>query len=181
MNINGMRITMRPVRPEDDPFLYELYASTREEELAPVQWSAAERESFLRMQFAAQKLHYSTAFPDCESLIILHDKRLIGRLMVFRDVTEHHFLEICLLTEYRGCGLGTRIITDLMNECRRMNKPAWFHVEKINHKAMKLYHRLGFVLTGEIPTHYRMGWHPNPEKMPEPYTPDPASMPVPIR
>lgn len=177
MTINGMQITMRPKGPEDEQFLYELYASTREEELSIIDWSEQEREKFLRMQFGAQSGHYALNFPDAEYLIILHDERPIGRLMVYRAEKEHHFLEIGFLTEYRGRGLGSAIITGLMDECRRENKPAWFHVEKINGKAMKLYQRLGFVFTSEIPTHFKMGWHPDPEKMPEAYTPAPSSFP----
>ena len=47
-------ITLRAVAPEDEPFLAELYASTRADEMALVDWDAATKQAFLRQQFEAQ-------------------------------------------------------------------------------------------------------------------------------
>ena len=47
-------ITLRCIAPEDEPFLYRVYAGTREEELAPLGWDEAQKNEFLRMQFSAQ-------------------------------------------------------------------------------------------------------------------------------
>jgi hypothetical protein len=44
-------LTLRPIRLEDQPFLYEVYASTRLEELAPLSWSADQQAAFLTQQF----------------------------------------------------------------------------------------------------------------------------------
>jgi len=33
-----MNLDLQPVRPEDEPFLFELYASTRGDEMALVGW-----------------------------------------------------------------------------------------------------------------------------------------------
>ncbi len=53
-----MRIELRPVAPEDEPFLRRVYASSRAEELAPVPWDEAQKQAFCDMQFAAQDSHY---------------------------------------------------------------------------------------------------------------------------
>lgn len=75
------QIVLRPVAlPDDEPFLRRLYASTREEELAPVGWSAAQREAFLSFQFAAQQRHYQSCFPRCEHCLVLLAGEPIGRL-----------------------------------------------------------------------------------------------------
>ena len=47
----GGKITFRLIEDKDMEFLYQVYASTREEELAQVNWDAAQKEEFLRMQF----------------------------------------------------------------------------------------------------------------------------------
>ena len=65
------KINFRPVVPEDEPFLYQVYASTRQEELATVPWDEAEKEAFLRMQFTAQHRFYQEEFASAEFLIIL--------------------------------------------------------------------------------------------------------------
>src|SRR5205807_2241010 len=56
--------TLRPTAPEDMPFLYRVYAGTREEELGPVPWTPAEKEAFLQSQFAAQHRHYTERYQD---------------------------------------------------------------------------------------------------------------------
>ena len=150
---------MRPAEPDDDPFLYQLYGTTRED-LAYIDAPPEQIEKFLQMQFAAQSQHYKAYFPFSENLVIVHEDRPIGRLIVYRTEQEHHFIDIGLLPEFRSRGIGTALITGLIEECRAAGKPARFHVEKLNHRAMKLYQRLGFVFTGEIPTHYEMGLDP---------------------
>jgi hypothetical protein len=46
-------IALRPIRPDDRPLLLALYASTREAELALVDWDAAQKAAFVEMQFDA--------------------------------------------------------------------------------------------------------------------------------
>ena len=49
---------LRPEHDEDLEFLYSLYASTRADEMAMVNWTEEETLDFLRMQFAAQRKYY---------------------------------------------------------------------------------------------------------------------------
>ena len=46
-------ITLRPVVEEDDPFLLQVYASTREEELAG--WDDLQKKVFVSQQYKLQK------------------------------------------------------------------------------------------------------------------------------
>ena len=57
-------ISLRPIGPEDEAFLYRVYASTRADELAPLGWDEAQQTAFLRMQFAAQHQYYHAQFPN---------------------------------------------------------------------------------------------------------------------
>jgi hypothetical protein len=47
----GGTLTVRPVTPEDDPFLLSVYDSTRAAELAQAAWAEGQREAFLKWQF----------------------------------------------------------------------------------------------------------------------------------
>ena len=49
-----MTVSFRPIRPDDEAFLYEVYASTRTEELALVDWDEAHKAALLHGQYAAQ-------------------------------------------------------------------------------------------------------------------------------
>ncbi|WP_157276834.1 hypothetical protein [Paenibacillus sp. Soil766] len=46
---------LQSARPEDESFLYEVYASTRVEELALTGWLEHEVDKFLRMQYEIQQ------------------------------------------------------------------------------------------------------------------------------
>ena len=57
-----MKFKLRPMQAGDEPFLFRLYASTRSAEMALVDWSDEQIETFLRMQFAAQHRYYQDQF-----------------------------------------------------------------------------------------------------------------------
>ncbi len=135
--------TLRRVQPSDVEFLYQVYASTRLEELAPLAWDAAQREAFLRMQFAAQQQHYSTHYADADFDIILKAEVSVGRFYVYRGATEIRLLDIALLPEARGAGIGSALVRALLAEADAAGKPARLYVEQFN-RAANLYVRFGF-------------------------------------
>jgi ribosomal protein S18 acetylase RimI-like enzyme len=152
-------ITLRPIRPDDEGFLYDVYASTRLDELATLGWSEPQREAFLRMQFRAQHQSYLTQFPMADFAIILHHERPIGRLYIERRADEMRGIDIALLPEYRRVGIGTAILQDLLAEAARDGKPFRIHVEKFN-RAQRLYKRLGFTILDDDGAYLFMEWRP---------------------
>ena len=152
-------LALRPVVPEDEQFLYELYRSTRADEMAAWGWDAAQQDGFLRMQFRAQQLGYEAEEGQNETKIILFEDKPVGRLIVARTDDEILLVDIALLTEYRSNGIGTVFIKDLFDEATRAGKPVRLHVLK-NNRAMRLYERLGFKTTGESGMHFQMEWNP---------------------
>ena len=51
-------LALRPITEADLPFLAEVYASTRRDELAPVPWTDDQKTRFLRWQFDNQHRYY---------------------------------------------------------------------------------------------------------------------------
>jgi hypothetical protein len=100
-------ISLLPIAHDDLPFLYRVYASTREDELAQTGWDAAQQESFLRMQFDAQHKYYQEMYADADYQIILLDGEPAGRLYLDRRREEIRIIDIALLTEHRGQGERT--------------------------------------------------------------------------
>jgi len=143
-------IRLRAVRAEDEPFLYEVYASTRTEELAVVPWTAEQKDAFLRMQFAAQHTHYRDPayYPNPTFLVVELDGDPAGRLYLHRSAGELLIVDIALLPEYRGQGVGTRLMRDLVVEADESGATVRLHVEPWN-PAVRLYERLGFRCSGE--------------------------------
>lgn len=137
--------TMRPVRPDDNAFLCGVYASTREQELGQVPWSPEMREAFIMFQFEAQQRHYQADYPDAEHSIILVDGRPAGRLYVDRRPNEIRIMDITLLPAWRGTGVGSGVIRDLMDEAGEARKRLTIYVENFN-PSQRLFERMGFSL-----------------------------------
>ncbi len=151
-------IHLRPAEPEDADFLFELYCSTRAEELAAWNLEETQQQVFLDLQFRAQQAHYNQ-YPNLDHRIILENGNRIGRIMVSRLENEIRLADISLLTEARGKSIGAKLISDLQTEAGQSGKPLRLHVEK-NNRALRLYQRLGFTITNDLGFHYFMEWRP---------------------
>jgi ribosomal protein S18 acetylase RimI-like enzyme len=150
-------ISLHPIRPEDEGFLFEVYASTRLEELVALGWNEAQREAFLKMQFRAQHQSYLAQFPTADFTIIQHRGVPIGRLYIERRADEMRGIDIALLPEYRRAGLGTAIVQSLLAEATSEGKPFRIHVAKLN-RAQRLYERLGFTTLDDDGAYRFMEW-----------------------
>ena len=150
-----MPVSLRPVDPDDEDFLYELFCQTMGDEVAAL--DATQRDAILRMQFKAQLHTYSAQFPRADHQIIMLDDRVIGRVLVERIEAEHRGVDIALLPEYRSGGIGTMLIQGLLEEAAEAGKPFRISVVRTN-PALHLYDRLGFKTTGESLTHFMLEW-----------------------
>lgn len=149
--------TFRPVRDEDEALLLEIYSSTRADEMDLVPWSAAQKQAFLQMQFDAQQKHYLAYFPNASHDLILVDDQPIGRVYVDRRENEIRILDLTLLPEARGHGLGTLILQEMMKEAAETDKALSIYVESFNH-SLGLFQRLGFVKMEESGASWLMQW-----------------------
>lgn len=152
-------ISLRPIEPGDEDFLRELYGSAREEELAVVPWSPAEKQKFLDWQFQAQSSHYREHYPDASFQVILLDGALAGRLYVARSAGDIRVIDIALMPAYRGRNVGTTLLKGLMDEAGHCGKSVSLHVECFN-PAQRLYARLGFQKAGETGVYWLLEWRP---------------------
>ena len=131
------------MRPEDEEFLYRVYASTRAEELAAVPWTDEQKDAFLRMQFAAQHRYYQEHYPGATFDVVLVEGEPAGRLYVARWNDELRIIDIALLPAYRRRGVASALIARLFEEAEGKSLPVRIHVERQN-PARALYERLGF-------------------------------------
>lgn len=152
-------IAYRPMTDEDLPFIARLFASTRAEEVAATGWPPEAQHAFLDQQHQAQHQHYRNVYPGAEWLIIERAADAIGRLYLDESDAELLLMDISLLPEQRGAGLGGAILADLLTLAAGKGKPIGLHVEKFN-PAQRLYRRLGFVAMEEQGIYDRMEWRP---------------------
>lgn len=150
-------LILREATPEDEPFLLEVYASTRLEELNGFGWSEDQKHAFIKMQFTARERSY----PRVDDRIILLNGRPIGRMMVDRGDAAILLRDIALLTEYRNAGIGRRLLTALMQDAAAAGKPIHLHVVSTS-PAIRFYERLGFSKNGDETdaAYLEMKWPP---------------------
>ncbi len=153
-------IGFRKITEQDMGFLAQLYRSTREAELDRVSWSEAEKQAFCEMQFDAQHSHYQKHYPDALWLVIEQAGKPIGRLYLERWPKEHRIIDIALIPEARGQGIGAALLQDLQRGAAADDsRGIGIHVEKAN-PAMTLYRRLGFTTVEEKGVYDLLYWSP---------------------
>ena len=150
---------LRPIQSQDMDFLCHLYGSTREEELAQVDWPSAQKDAFVRMQFEAQHAHYQQHYPNANFDVIVYEGKDIGRMYIDRHPKEIRLMEITLRPTQRNKGLGTRLMDWLMDEAAQTDKILTLHVEEFN-PAYRLYQRLGFKPLEQRGVYMFMEWKP---------------------
>jgi ribosomal protein S18 acetylase RimI-like enzyme len=136
-------VTLRPRADADFEVLYRAYAASRAAELAAADWDDQTREAFLRQQFTAREQHYLRHYAKGDDLIVDLSGRSVGRLFVSRQPDEIRIVDLVILPEFQGRGIGTELIRALLAEGTAAGKPVRLHVERSN-PAVSLYQRLGF-------------------------------------
>ena len=152
-----MLVRLRETTPEDDAFLRDVYAGTRAEELSVTDWNDEQKRAFTDQQFTAQDAYYREHYRTAQFLVIERDGVPAGRLYVDRWKKEIRIMDIALLPEHRGMGIGTQILRELQEEARTAGKALSIHVEKFN-PALRLYERLGFRAVEDKDVYLLMEW-----------------------
>jgi ribosomal protein S18 acetylase RimI-like enzyme len=160
--LTGRGLVLRPATESAIPFLRRLYTSTRWDELAITNWSDAEKLAFADSQFGFQRQHYRAYFPSTAWGVLEHNGVPMGRLYLERRRTTLHILDIALLPEWRGRGLGTAIMEWVCAEASAAGKSVTVEVEKFN-PAQTLYRRLGFREIADQGPHWEMELRAAPE------------------
>jgi ribosomal protein S18 acetylase RimI-like enzyme len=150
-------VTLRPATAGDRTLLRDVYASTRAEELDQVAWAPGQREAFVQMQFDAQDHEYRRHNPHGDFQVIEVAGVAAGRLYVDRRPDDIRVVDIALLPEFRGAGVGRRLLEQLMGEAASSGRKLSIHVE-IHNRAAGLYGRLGFEVVAERGVYRLMEW-----------------------
>jgi len=141
-------ITLRPEAPGDEPFLFEVYAGTREAELRLTGWDAATRQTFLDMQFKAMRQGYRHMFPHAQFSIISAGGLPVGRIVLDRQGDLIHVVDIALLSAFWGRGIGSAVMRGVLDEAGRAGKKVRLRARR-EPRTLRFYQRLGFVVVAE--------------------------------
>jgi GNAT superfamily N-acetyltransferase len=152
-------VELRPAGDADGAFLFEVYASSRRDPLAPLGWDRPTVDAFLRTQFEAEERDWRHHQPGAQCCVVLRGGVPVGRLYLARTDQELRVMDIALLPEHRGHGIGTALLQQLLDEATRTRRTVRANVERSS-PAVRLYRRLGFLHAATRGASWLMEWTP---------------------
>lgn len=103
--------------------------------------------------------HRNDFNPATLQIILDNEGHEIGLLDVREDDDLIYIKSILIDHSAQGKGIGTQILTKIIQQSAESNKKIELQVYKINEKARKLYERLGFKIIGQTELHYQMAYN----------------------
>jgi ribosomal protein S18 acetylase RimI-like enzyme len=143
--VNPADISLRPARDGDEPFLKRVHDAARHWEFASLleTGQADLYHQVMAQQYDAQHRFYFANYDTAHYGIIQWTGQPIGRLYVdYRD-DEVRVLEIAILPEYRGRGIGRIVMMGICLEAAMRRKPVRLYVHYLS-RAQRFYRQLGF-------------------------------------
>lgn len=134
-----MDIRLREATTQDADFIYQLVEKTMRGYVEQLWGSFSE---------AYNRKHIAEAIPGRSYSIISLGGQDIGAMAVERHATHIHLTQIYLLPSHQNCGIGTRLVRELIREANQSRKPLRLSVLSVN-PARRLYEREGFSVVSE--------------------------------
>jgi ribosomal protein S18 acetylase RimI-like enzyme len=139
-------LRLRQDEVADASFLRHLFKRTRAAQFAAAGLPAAMLDTLLEQQYRAQAHGYTAQFPDAITLIILRRNEPVGRLMLAAGELRWRIIDIAVLPEARGQGIGAGVISAVERAATEQDaQELTLSVLSSNAGARRLYARLGFV------------------------------------
>ena len=90
-----------------------------------------------------QREHHARAFNPSRWQIITVGGTAIGMLDIEHRPDEIYLARVEIHPDHQGHGIGTRLVSALLDEARQNGKALVLDVLAVNHRAQALYQRLG--------------------------------------
>jgi GNAT superfamily N-acetyltransferase len=134
----------RPEHPEDEPFLFRLFAAHNSAVLRQSGIPAEMIDSLMEFQFRSQMKTYRTLYPDAIYSIISWNGDEVGRFIEYDETGVVYFVDFLLDPEYQAKGLGPAITWALMQEWAARGCGTRVEVRVTNEPCLKMCRKLGF-------------------------------------
>jgi len=108
---------------------------------------------------SAQDGWFEKGLTEAEFSVIEEEGEPIGTIALKHAPDCLHLVELQLLPEYQGRGLGSALLRSQIELAQRLQKRIALRV-LLQNRAKSLYARHGFLLTGQDDTHCLMEWRP---------------------
>jgi ribosomal protein S18 acetylase RimI-like enzyme len=148
-------LSVRPICNSDLPFLAQVYAAARADEMSASGWPQDQICAFLSQQFEMQHRYYQEHYVDAQFQVLLRHDKPIGRLYWNSYPKRASLIDISLLPTWRGQGIGSALMTLLIEEADKNDQRIVLHVEP-NNPAHRLYRRFGFKVLDDNGVYLKM-------------------------
>lgn len=128
-------------------------------EFAALPLPAEQKVALLQQQYDARHRGYRAEFPKADFHIVERGGVPIGRFYVQRGRREHLLVDIAILPEHAGQGVGGALLDLLLADASRAGVVATLRVDHFN-PAKRLYLRKGFVEVEDLGLDALMRWTP---------------------
>jgi ribosomal protein S18 acetylase RimI-like enzyme len=151
----------RPERPQDERFLFALFAAHNSAMLRQAGIPGAAIETLLEFQFRSQTATYRSTFPDAIYSIVAFEGEDIGRFIEQDETDVVYFVDFLLSPEHQAKGLGPALTRALMEEWAARGRGTRVEVMVNNEPCLKMCRRLGFA-EGEpdARAYVELRWYP---------------------
>ncbi|ODS61063.1 MAG: hypothetical protein ABS37_15905 [Acidovorax sp. SCN 65-108] len=146
---------LRERADDDQPFLLELYLSTRED-LQQAIPDLALLQQLIAMQFNAQETGYRHQFPLARQLVLLRSGHPIG--VVDASPEQLRLVDIAIAPPARRSGAAMAALAALQHHAATQGVPLSLTVRRDNSPAQCLYQKCGFTSVAEDDLFIQMNW-----------------------
>lgn len=144
-----LAVTTRPTHDDDAMLLFELYASAHADELSRTLWRTPQQRQFLRMQAQIQDRYHASRHHHLDRRTVCVNGFSAGRLLVDRSPSAFTVVDIALLPDFRGRGIGTLLMRDVLAEAAALDVPVRMTIPK-GHRALSWCQRVGFAQAEDL-------------------------------
>lgn len=154
-----LAVTTRPMNDDDSMLLFELYASSRAEELSRSGWVTPQQRSFFRMQAQNQERYFLRHYDHLDRRTVCINGFSAGRLLVDRPSHAITVVDLAILPAFRGRGIGSLLIRALLEEATEKDLPV--HVDLPKHSEMLTRcEQMGFRYSEDLGDRWHLVWNP---------------------
>jgi ribosomal protein S18 acetylase RimI-like enzyme len=136
---------LRKANENDYDFIFRLNETVYKDYTIKVwgSWDEEFQKQFCENRFASGRIQ-----------IIYNNEKEIGVLELIDKEHQIYIEEIQIEPDNQGRGIGSQIINDIKKRAIGLNCSVGLMVMKLNHRARKLYEKLGFKVIDETKTHF---------------------------
>ena len=155
-----LSVHLRPVKPADQPFLFELFRSIRAPRFDFQPGGHPQMDAMIRLQFKALEHVLAVTHPYANHSLITVAGVPVGRILEARTSADIQLADISLLPTRQRQGIGSLVMEGLLDVARTARLPVRCQVQQNNPGAYNFFRSLGFVLVAQDTAYAHLEWTP---------------------